>query len=193
MLQGEIHSMLKFISNDKKALDYLYKKRCFEYKKEDSLYGEVAIVNNKALVSFIRDVNNEQKLIATAKFKDGGTVIFKLLGDNFSQHEIGFKNLRGGFYARKLSKEEVIKEIETICKYCEEVKRGLPTSKSNFFNMFSKRLSKRDVANLLEETIQKLECSRFLEETESICPKVNIPTDINCNFSSYPTKVDKLR
>ena len=88
MLQNEIQLMLQAIVEDKKNLKKFYKKGYFSYLNKEDYKGIVAIVNEKAVISFL-EAQQELKIMATIKFNNGGTYIYKLFGNNYSFSEFG--------------------------------------------------------------------------------------------------------
>lgn len=180
MLKDEINLMLLSLINNKRALKKFYKTGFFSYPKHNPFKGAVAIVNNKAIVSFLQNVDNENEVIATASFQDNTTFVFQLKGDNFSRTQFG--NLP---HRCSSNRESVISDISSIRKYCAETEERLISSNPHFINrIFSKvshptreELSKEDVKFLLENTLNKLHKSQNLNSRNKAFPKVK-PTRI---------------
>lgn len=196
-----LHEQMESMLCNKKTLNSLCGKGYIEYNNESISYGEVAIINNKALLSFVRDINDEQNVIAIANLNGSGTLIFQIHGNDFSQCEIGFKdfpgcfyNAKGGMHFKKLSKKEVIREIETIYIHCSEAK----DSSSNFKmkDLLSRKLTRHKVKSWLGETRQQLERIEMLEsiaKKKDISPKVTVIQPTNEGNLSYSEKQDKSR
>ncbi len=176
MLKDEINLMLSSLINNKKAFKKFYRTGYFSYSKDKLFKGAVAIVNDKAIMSFLQDVDDDSKVIATATFQDNNTtIIIQLNGEDFSR--IQFGNL-----PCKLSSnlKSVINDISSVCRHCDEAKRKLICSNQNFIkSIFSKisqssyrNLSKQDIRILMETTLDKLHETRNLHNRNEISPKV---------------------
>ena len=74
-----------------KKFKNFYNSGYYSYSKDKSFKGSIAIINNKAIVSFIEDINDENKVIATASFLDNTTIIVQLNGKDFLRTQ--FNNL----------------------------------------------------------------------------------------------------
>ena len=179
MLQTEMRFMLEKLIKDKKSFRKLYKSGCIYYSKDKHFTGEVVIVDDRAVIAYLQDSNDENRVIATVNFKENGVQIFKLLGDNWSHHQFGWKDndahTYGGFYTAKVhnyDKDRVRREIEIIRKFCGETPK-----KGNIIKSLSKKkLSKKQVSSLLLDTLDKLSRTRELDEKSEVCPKVKVPS-----------------
>lgn len=80
MLKNEINLTLSSLMKNKKAFKKFYKTGYFSYSKDKPFDEAVAIVNDKAIVSFLQDVDYDSKVIATAAFQDNTTIIIQLNG-----------------------------------------------------------------------------------------------------------------
>lgn len=166
----------------------------FSYSKDKPFEGAVAIVNDKAIVSFSQDANDDSKEIATATFQDNTTII-QLNGEEFSRIQFGKLPCR-----LSSSLESVISDISSVRKHCAEAEERLTSSKLNFIrSIFSKtlhspdkKLSKQDVRFLLETTLSKLQETRNLNNRNEVSPKVET-TSIATNTTSniHPSINDK--
>lgn len=196
-----LHEQMESMLCNRKTLNSLCRKGYIEYDNEGISHGEVAIISNKALLSFVKDVNDEQNVIAIANLNGSGTLAFQLYGNDFSQCEIGFKDSPGGFYNatggnhfKKLSRKEVIREIETIYIHCSEAKDN--SSKFKIKDLLSGKLTRHKVKTWLGETRQQLERIKRLEsitKKKDISPKVTVIQPTNEGNLSYSEKQDKLR
>lgn len=179
MLQDEIKSMLSSVISDDKKISDLYREGYFEYSNNKDCKGNIAVVNNKAVVSILEDVNDESKVIATVNFKNSGTLIYKLFDKNYSFSQIGqdpFKRVDGSSKTSMRSKEEIIKDIESVRKHCRESKEkamavrkaSLILSEFDLTNICSNsEISEQEILLLLKETINNLNKTRCLKEDES--------------------------
>lgn len=195
MLQAEMRFMLEKLIKDKKSFRKLYKSGCISYSKEKPFTGEVVIVDDRAVIAYLQDINDENKAIATVNFQENGLQIYKLLGDNWSHHQFGWKEddayTYGGVYSAKVhnyDKDRVAREIETIRKFCDET----PKRESVIKSLGKKKLSKKQVSDLLLDTLDKLSRTRELDEKAEVCPKVEVPPINNIEIEQTATlKEDK--
>lgn len=181
MIQKDLQEMIQEVLNNKKKFRTLYKEGYFTYDKNDSLKGMIAIVNNKAVLSFIQDGDNEK--IATADFNNNGIRINKLIGDSCSHYESGW---RDPYKPHKIhydnKKDDIIQEIETIYKHCIETKNKPVLSR--FDKIFGKsrvlneKMSRQEVKALLEETLNHLNKSRNLDERSKLSNKGDNNTEL---------------
>ena len=195
MLKNEINLMLSLLMNNKKAFRKFYKTGYFSYSKDKPFDGAVAIVNDKAIVSFLQDVDDNSKVIATAAFQDNTTIVIQLNEEKFSRIQFGTLPCR-----LSSTLESVISDISSVRKHCAEAKERLTSSNHNFIrNIFSKtshfpdkKLSKQDVGFLLETTLSKLQETRNLNNRNEVSPKVEA-TSIATNATSniHPSINDK--
>lgn len=182
MLQTEMRFMLEKLIKDKKSFRKLYRAGCISYSKDKPFTGEVVIVDDRAVIAYLQDSNDENKVIATVNFQENGLQIYKLLGDNWSHHQFGWKEddayTYGGVYSAKLhnyDRDKVAREIETIRKFCTET----PKRESVIKSLGKKKLSKKQVSSLLLDTLDKLSRTRELDEKTEVCPKVKVPSISN--------------
>lgn len=192
MLQTEIKLMLQKLIKDKKSFRQLYKSGRFSYSKDKHFKGNIAVIGDKAVIAYLQDLNDENRAIATANFQENGIQILKLLGDNWSHYQFGWEEndthtYRGGYLTKvhNYDKDKVVREIETICKFCDET----PKKESIIKSLGKKKLSKKQVSTLLLDTLDKLNRTRELDEKTEICPKVDVQSTNNTNIShpSIPT------
>lgn len=175
MLKDEIKFMLSSIIANKRAFEKFYKTGYFSYSKDKPFKEAVAIVNDKAIVSFLQNVDDDSEVIATASFQDNTTLIFQLMGDNFSRTQFGIIPQRYSSH-----RKSIISDIASVRRNCAEVEERVTSSNPNFIkSIFSKdsqssvkKLSKQDVRFLLENTLDKLHKSRNLNNRSEISPKV---------------------
>lgn len=179
MLQDEIKLMLLSVIEDRKKLSKLYKEGYFKYYDNKDYKGSIAVVNNKAVISFLEDINNESKMVATANFKNSGTLIYKLFDKNYSFSRIGkdpFISNYGGRQIHMRDKNQIIEDISSIRKYCAEAEeRSTAIQKESYIlnkfnriqNYSNSEISKEEVLSLLEDTVDKLDKTRYLAEKES--------------------------
>lgn len=176
MLKDEIDLMLSSLMNNRKALKKFYKTGYFSYHQDKSFKGAVAIVNDKAIVSFLQDVDDDSKVIATATFQNNTTIIIQLNGDYFSRTQFG------KLPERCISnREAIISDISLLRGYCAEAEERLTSGKSHFIrSIFSKKsqssdrkLSKQDVRFMLETTLDKLHETLTLNNRSEVSPRVN--------------------
>lgn len=179
MLQTEMKLMLEKLIKDKKSFKELYKTGSFSYSKDKPFKGEVVVVGDRALIAYLQDLNDENRAIATADFQENGTLIFKLLGDNWSQHQFDWEDkdtyTYGGNYSaivHNYDRDKVAREIETIRKHCAET----PKKESILQSLGKKKLTKKQVYSLLLETLDKLNRTKELSEKKEVCPKVEVGT-----------------
>lgn len=187
MLENEFKLMLKSIASNKKAFKKLYKTGFFSYSKNGAFIGEASIINDKAIVAFLQDTNDENNVIATANFQDGANIIYKLSGDNYSLQQFGksIMNMDGnGFYTSHRynpDKAGILRDISSIRTHCAET-REKASSKSSLISFFKKslsseKLSKHDVLVLLEQTISNLAYRKSQNtgkrNVDTISPKIN--------------------
>lgn len=185
MLKNEINLMLSSLMSNKKALKKFYKAGYFSYSKDKPFEGAVAIVNDKAIVSFLQDVNDDSKVVATATFQDNTTIIIQLNGEEFSRIQFGNLPCR-----LSSSLESVISDISSVRRHCAETEERLTSSNPNFIrSIFSKtsqssdrKLSKQDVRFLLQTTLDKLQETRNLHNRNEVSPKVE-----TTSFATNPT------
>lgn len=185
MLDKELHSMLKSIIKNRLAFNKLYRDGVYSYSKDDSFIGEVAIINEKALVSFLQDATNELDTVATVDFKDSGTSIYRVNGENSSFKQYGQDlNNSNGFHTFKAytpSRDRIIEDIFSIKAHCKEKKQTVQTEGKisrliGNFNIQQKRLSRKEIRELLINTLDKLEKSINKDSKSSrkdISPKVD--------------------
>ena len=200
MVQDEIKTMLTLLMENKKAFKKFYKTGHFSYDKDELFKGEVAIINDKAVISFLQDMNDETKIVATANFQDSGTFILKLFGENFSQHK---SNLRNAYTSRmhKAKRDEIIDDIDSIRKRCAEAEeksksmqnQSIRSKFAEILKHSDDKISKKAVLLLLEDTINKLNKTRNLDERNKISPKIAVsPTLIDDTSNNYPN-YEKIR
>lgn len=200
MVQDEIKTMLTVLMENKKAFKKFYKTGHFSYDKDELFKGEVAIINDKAVISFLQDMNDETKIVATANFQDSGTFILKLFGENFSQYK---SNLRNAYTSRmhKAKRDEIIDDIASIRKHCAEAEeksksmqnQSIRSKFDEILKHSDDKISKKAVLLLLEDTINKLNKTRNLDERNKISPKIAVsPTSIDDTSNDYPN-YEKIR
>ena len=195
MLQAEMRFMLEKLIKDKKSFRKLYKLGCISYSKDKPFTGEVVIVDERAVIAYLQDLNDENRAIATVNFQENGLQIFKLIGNNWSHHQFGWKEddayTYGGVFSAKVhnyDKDRVAREIETIRKFCDET----PKKESIIKSLGKKKLSKKQVSDLLLDTLDKLSRTRELDEKAEVCPKVEVPQINNIEIEQTATlKEDK--
>lgn len=200
MVQDEIKTMLTLLMENKKAFKKFYKTGHFSYDKDELFKGEVAIINDKAVISFLQDMNDETKIVATANFQNSGTFILKLFGENFSQYK---SNLRNAYTSRmhKAKRDEIIDDIASIRKHCAEAEeksksmqnQSIRSKFAEILKHSDDKISKKAVLLLLEDTINKLNKTRNLDERNKISPKIAVsPTLIDDTSNNYPN-YEKIR
>ena len=195
MLQAEMRFMLEKLIKDKKSFRKLYKLGCISYSKDKPFTGEVVIVDERAVIAYLQDLNDENRAIATVNFQENGLQIFKLIGNNWSHHQFGWKEddayTYGGVFSAKVhnyDKDRVAREIETIRKFCDET----PKKESIIKSLGKKKLSKKQVSDLLLDTLDKLSRTRELDEKAEVCPKVEVSPINNIEIEQTATlKEDK--
>lgn len=200
MIQDEIKAMLTLLVEDKKTFKRFYKTGYFLYNKDESFKGEVAIINDKAVISFLQDANDETKVVATANFQNSGTFILKLFGKNFSQYK---SKIRNTYTSRihKANRNEIIDDIDSIRKHCAETEEKSKSMKNQsirskldkILKPSDDMLSKEEVLLLLEDTINELNKTRNLDERDKISPKVVVsPVSID-DISNESLNSEKIR
>lgn len=196
MVQDEIKTMLTLLMENKKAFKKFYKTGHFSYDKDELFQGEVAIINNKAVISFLQDMNDETKVVASANSQNSGTFILKLFGENFSQYK---SNMRNAYTSRihKANRDEIIDDIASIRKHCAETEeksksiqnQSIRSKLNEILKPSDDKISKEEVLFLLEDTINKLNKTRNLDERNKISPKVTVSTvsidDISNDSPNY--------
>ena len=204
MLETEFRTMLEYVSNNRKAFKQLYKKGYFSYSKDGNFIGEAAIVNNKAVVAFLQEANNENHVVASTNFEEGANLIYKLSGDNFSLKQFGKSIMNMGmgkdYYTSKTynpDKAGIIRDINSVRIHCKEAREKAEKQLSLSSKLFKKsssdeRLSKKQVISLLEKTITKLpDRSQTTEQKHSraeISPKVEISHAVAQNMASQDNR-----
>lgn len=187
MLKDEINLMLSSLMNNKKAFRKFYKTGYFSYSKDKPFDGAIAIVNDKAIVSFLQDVDDDSKVIATTTFQDTTTIVIQLNGEEFSRIQFGNLPCR-----LSSSLESVISDISSVRRHCAEAEERLISSNPNFIkSIFSKntpssdrKLSRKKVRFLLQTTLDKLQETRNLNNRNEVSPKVET-TSFATNTTSY--------
>lgn len=207
MLQSDIKLMLSSLTEDKKALRKLCDTGYFSYSNK-STKGGVAIVNNEILISLVEDIHDESKAIATVSSLNRGTYIFKLFNENYAQHQFDVKNPYkengGGFYMGRLqgiSKNKVASEISLIREYFAKIQeksdeRQAHPLRCRITSIFKnlERKPKRNILILLQETIEKLNKCKNLDEQDSLLKKVAVHNPINDNNTRVRNlNLDKTR
>ena len=183
MLQDEIKLMISAVINDNKTLNDLYKKGFFSYLDKENCKGNIAIINNKAIVSILEDIDDDSKVIATINFKNSGTFIYKVFGKNYYFGQFGqdpYKDITGcqsvRIHMRK--RDEVIEDINNIRKRCIDAEeKSIAIQKSNsIFSKFNSiqicsnnEISEKDVFSLLQDTLDKLNRTRQINEVNKEC------------------------
>jgi hypothetical protein len=172
MIQEQAKLMLSTLCKDKKAFKNFYKKGYFSYSKDKNYKGEVAIVN-KAIISFLEDAKDESKAVATVNFQDSGTFIYKLFGENYSFNQFGQDStiLTNTARVHLRKKEEVIQDIAIIRRHCTEAEEkayAIKKSASIVAKLVQsdKKISSQDALILLQDTLNRLNQSRHLNEVE---------------------------
>lgn len=190
-MQDELEKILKEISTNQKALKELTKKGHLSYKGMKESEGNIAIVNNKAVLSYLKYLNKKSKAIATASLVNKGTLVYRLDGEKCDETKVGWnsKGIKelGGFSAKqehKISKEKVSSQIDLICKYCKQakdkskLKNSRDIIKETVQNSTSEpeKLSEKEVLDLLKETLKSLnKCKNIENKSKSN----NIDIDLN--------------
>lgn len=173
MVQEQAKLMLKILREDKKAFRNFYRKGYFSYLTDENYKGKVAILN-KNIISFLEDAKDKSKVVATVNFQDSGTFIYKLFGENYSFNQFGqdptiLTDIHR-IHIRK--KNEVIKDIDTIRRNCMEIEEkalaieSKHSISSKVTTVLTNKISSKDAFSLLQDTINKLDQSRHLSETE---------------------------
>ena len=204
MVQDEIKEMLTLLMENKKAFKKFYKTGHFSFDKGELFKGEVAIINDKAIISFLQDANDETKVVATANFQDNSTFILKLFGENFSQYK---SNMRNVYTSRmhKANRDEIIDDIASIRKHCAEAEEKAKSIQSQ--SIRSKvveilkhsddnsdyKISKQEILLLLEDTINKLNKTRNLDERNKISPRVTVSHTSIDDISNGSPNSEKIR
>lgn len=200
MVDNELQLMLKSIIGSKIAFNKFYRKGFYSYPKEDSFIGEVAIVNEKALASFLQDTTSKSNIVATVNFKDSGTSIYRVNGENSSFQQFGEDiNNSNGFHTFKAytpNRKRILEDISSIKTHCTEKKNSFQSKKTitqllDRFNSQKKKLSRKEVYSLLNSTIDQLNKSINLDKKDSkreVSPKIytesKIPNEDNINIDS---------
>lgn len=168
MLQEQSKIMLSTLTKDKRAFKRFYRKGYFSYSGDENCKGKVAIVN-KAIISFLEDANDESRVVATVNFKDSGTFIYKLFGQDYSFSRFGQDPTilanTARVYIRK--KDDIIHDIGTIRKHCREAEKKASSIVAKFSTTSAhsdNKISAQDAFLLLQDTIDKLNKSRSLNE-----------------------------
>lgn len=190
-MQSELEAILKEICANKRTLKELTKKGYLPYKGDTNFLGSVAIINNKAIVSYLQDSNDDSRAIATANFIDNGILIFKLEGEKCDETRVGWKNKSsgemGGFYGaqiHQISRKSVSSQISSACRHCIEAKEKaeLESSKSTISKLIKglksetdKGLSEKEVLLLVQDTLKALNRSKNIEDQ----------TQTNNNYSKH--------
>lgn len=197
MLQDEIKTMLKFLIENRKNFRKFYKNGYFEYSKDNTFEGSVAIINNDTIVSFLKYINDDSKAIATIDFQNNGTIILNLFDDDFSMHNFGMKTFTNSYSSRIIppTHDDIVKKISYIIKCCEKAKKSHSTFQyKNIFNIKKHQsLSKKEIHSLLENTLNKLNKTKSLNEKNDIVPKFNISPVSNKNVSISTPNIDRSR
>lgn len=163
MIQEQAQAMICNITQNIISLVIFCKKGYFSYtNSESNCRGNVAIVPNKAIISFLEDIEDDAKVVATVKFKEGKTLIYKLFDEDYSYTEYGQNNTQQNYSVRipNMQRKDIIQDITTIRKYCEDAKNK-GSNKSN------NEISFKDTIDMLEDTLDKLSKSRHLNEKQS--------------------------
>lgn len=195
MLEAEMRFMLEKAITDKKTFRELYRKGVLSYGKEQQFNGKIAIVNNRAVIAFLQDSNDENNAIATMNFNENEVEIFKLLGKNWSHYQFGSKEddayTYGGVYsarANNYDRDRIAREINRICGFCDKTSKRESIIKA----LGEKKLSKKQVYSLLVDTLDKLTRTSELYEKAEVCPKVKVPPLSNSATKHSPTpKINK--
>lgn len=158
MIQNEINQMIQKISKDKIALHKLVNKGYILYSKKPEYVGAIAIINsqNKAVISYLQEKNDESQVIATACFENGCTLIYTLSGDKYDLRQTGNLLNMNGYYTSKVyspDKVGIKKDVNSIRKRCIE-----RSNKKTFDKKFKQDKISKDIAlELLNNTLMKLD------------------------------------
>lgn len=171
-IQSGLENMLKEICNDKKTLKKLVKQGYLTYNTDPEFSGSIAIINDKAVLTYLQDTNDESRAIATTNFIDNGILIFKLDKGQCDETRVGWKNKGfgefGGFYATQIyqfNRESVTSQIHSAHRHCIEAKEKaeLESSKSTISRLIEglkskkdKSLSEKEILLLVRETLEAL-------------------------------------
>ena len=194
MLKDEINLMLSSLMNNKKAFRKFYKTGYFSYSKDKPFDGAIAIVNDKAIVSFLQDVDDDSKVIATTTFQDNTTIVIQLNGEEFSRIQFGKLPCR-----LSSSLDSVISDISSVRRHCAKAEERLTSSNPNLIkSIFSKntpsldrKLSKEDVRFMLQTTLDKLHETRNLNNRNEVSPKVQTSSHVPTTSNIHPSINDK--
>ena len=174
MLKDECELMLLSLINNKKALRKFYKTGYSSYSSNDeSFKGAATIVEGDTIMSFMQDVNDESKVIATATYRDT-TIIIQLNEEEFLRTQLG-----GAPCGMKSTRESAIGNISSVKRHCAEAEEKLKSEKfirkmfSKSSNLSDKKISKKDVRIMLETTFDKLKKTLNLNNRNQVSPKVN--------------------
>lgn len=186
MLKSETNLMLSSLIQSKKDLRKFYKTGYCEYSGDKKFKGSLAVVNDKAIVSFLQDIDDDSKVIATVAFQDNTTIIIQLDGEDFSRTQFGQLN-----YKYSSNRESIISDLSLLRRYCAEAEEKVKSSNPHFIrNIFFKlskaserRLSRQDVKILMENMLDKLNKSRNINNRNRISPKVEITAASNNSTS----------
>ena len=210
MLENEIKLMLHSLAHNKKAFKTFYKTGFFSYANDKSYIGEAAIVNNIALISFLKDAKDETKIIATATFKNGYTVVLKLSNEDFSQYRFGkaplaHEDIGGAVSSSSQGRDAVMADISSIIQHCAEAKEisasHVPfkiNSWLRWLNFSRDQLSQKELKDMLENTLGKLNKAQNLSKRGKLSPSVSsydmldIPTSTS-SISQTPNHYDPPR
>lgn len=194
MLKDEINLMLSSLMNNKKVFRKFYKTGYFSYSKDKTFDGAIAIVNDKAIVSFLQDVDDDSKVIATTTFQDNTTIVIQLNGEEFSRIQFGKLPCR-----LSSSLDSVISDISSVRRHCAKAEERLTSSNPNLIkSIFSKntlsldrKLSKEDVRFMLQTTLDKLHETRNLNNRNEVSPKVQTSSHVPTTSNIHPSINDK--
>ena len=194
-MKEKIKLMISKINNSKKAFNKLLRNGYYEFRDKENIEGGVALVNDKAIIAFLHEEDDETKVVGTVAFKDCGVVVYQLNGENFSRQQFGCQNLFStGIKIPTYNLEDIEKDISTIYKHYAEVKEK-SDSKFPFLlrKRFKTKLSKKDVSLLLGDTIDKLNKTRnkvFCEKISSTA-KNNKSDEETVKHNNMEKDVDK--
>ncbi|MBO5004697.1 MAG: hypothetical protein J6D03_05545 [Clostridia bacterium] len=171
-IQSGVENMLKEICNNKKTLRKLVKQGYLPYNTNPEFSGSIAIINDKAVLTYLQDTNDESRAIATTNFIDNGILIFKLDRGQCDETRVGWKNKGFGKFGRlcathiyKFNRESVTSQIHSARRHCMEAKEKaeLESSKSKISRLIEgvktkkdKRLSEKEILFLIKETLEVL-------------------------------------
>ncbi len=175
MLKKEAKSMMESLTEDKEKFEDFHSKGYFSYENES--YKGNAAITEKDVISFLEDLNDRTKSIATINFQNGGTFVYELYGDDYSFSRFGKDPTVLTDTAKVYfpTKEQVMHDINTIHRHCEESKEKAFAIEKAYeilekFRSISikanNQISSEDALLSLQNTLNALTQSKEIEDKE---------------------------